>query len=81
MTGHRQATPAAAALFALALVPSTYLSLAQRHTVHLHMFAQRARMGVGLVAPGNPTVVRFIRRVDMAVLLAIAAVREPPLAA
>lgn len=45
------------------------------------MLAQRARMGVGLVAAGNSTIVRLVGRVDVTVLLAIAAVREPPLAA
>lgn len=45
------------------------------------MLAQRAGMGVGLVTAGNPTIVRLVRRVDVTVLLAVAAVREPPLAA
>lgn len=35
-------------------------------------------MRVRLVAAGDPAVVRLVRRVDVAVLLAIAAVREPP---
>lgn len=33
--GHGQATPAAAALFTLAFIAPSYLSLAQGHTVHL----------------------------------------------
>lgn len=33
--GHGQATPAAAALFTLALVTPSYLALTQGHTVHL----------------------------------------------
>lgn len=48
---------------------------------YLHMFAQRARMGIRLVAAGNSTIVRLVGRVDVTVLLAVAAVREPPLAA
>ena len=48
---------------------------------YLHMLAQRAGMGVGLVAAGDSTIVRLVGRVDVTVLLAIAAVREPPLAA
>lgn len=45
------------------------------------MFAQRARMGIRLVAARNSTIVRLVGRVDVTVLLAVAAVREPPLAA
>lgn len=45
------------------------------------MLAQRAGMGVGLVAAGNSTIVRLVGRVDVTVLLAVAAVGEPPLAA
>ena len=37
-------------------------------------------MGVGLVAAGDSAVVRLVRRVDVAVLLAIAAVGEPSVA-
>ena len=37
-------------------------------------------MGVGLVAAGDSAVVRLVGRVDVAVLLAIAAVGEPPVA-
>lgn len=44
------------------------------------MFAQRAWMSVRLVATGDPTVVRFVGRVDVTVLLAIAAVCESSLA-
>lgn len=38
--GHGQATPAAAALFTLALVAPSYLALAQGHAVHLEQEAE-----------------------------------------
>lgn len=55
--------------------------IVSRSHTYLHMFAQRARMGIRLVAAGNSTIVRLVGRVDVTVLLAVAAVREPPLAA
>ena len=48
---------------------------------YFHMLAQRARVGIGLITAGNSTIVRLVGRVDVTVLLAVAAVREPPLAA
>lgn len=45
------------------------------------MFAQGTWMRVRLVAAYHSTIVRLVRRVNMAVLLTIAAIRKPPVAA
>lgn len=44
--------------------------------VHLHVFAQRARVRVGLVAAAHLAVVRLVAGVDVGVLLPVAAVGE-----
>jgi len=38
-------------------------------------------MGIGLVTTRDSTIVRLVRSMNMAVLLSIATIREPPLAA
>ena len=50
-------------------------------TVHFHMFSQRARVRVALVATRHPTIVWLVRRVNVWMLLPVWAVREPPVAA
>lgn len=45
-------------------------------SMHLHMFTQRWWMSVGFVTAGNTTIVRFIRGVNVRMLLAIAGIRE-----
>lgn len=54
--------------------------IVSRLRTYLHMFAQRARMSIRLVASRNSTIVRLVGGVDVTVLLAVAAVREAPLA-
>lgn len=49
--------------------------------VHLHVFAQGARVRVGLVTAANFAVVRLVAGVDVGVLLSVAAVGELSVAA
>lgn len=49
--------------------------------VQLHVFAQGAGVGVALVAAPDLAHVGFVTGVHVGVLLAVAAVREPPVAA
>ena len=49
--------------------------------VDLHVFPERGRMGVGLVAASDLTVVWLVTGVDMGVFLSITGVGEPPVAA
>ena len=49
--------------------------------VDLHVFPERGRMGVGLVAAAHLAVVRFVAGVHMRVLLSITGVGKPSVAA
>ena len=49
--------------------------------VDLHVFPERGRMGVGLVAASHLAVVRLVAGVHVGVLLSITGVGEPPVAA
>lgn len=49
--------------------------------VELHVLAQRARVGVALVAAPDLAHVGFVAGVHVRVLLSVAAVGEPPVAA
>ena len=49
--------------------------------VNLEVFPQRGGVGVGLVAASHPAGVRFVRGVDMHVLLPVARVGEPSITA
>lgn len=44
--------------------------------VHLHVFPQRGRVGVGFVAAGHPAVVGFVGRMNVRVFFAIRGVGE-----
>lgn len=48
--------------------------------VHLHVFAQRRRVRVRLVAAAHLAIVRLVRRVHVRVFLAVGAVGEPAIA-
>lgn len=48
--------------------------------MYLHVFPERARVGVTLVASPDLTVVRFVGRVDVRMFLPIAGVRKPSVA-
>lgn len=52
-----------------------------RLAVHLHVLAQRAGVGVALVATFDLTVVGLVARVHVRVFLAVGAVGEPPVTA
>lgn len=50
-------------------------------STYLHVLAQRGGVCVGLITAINPTIVGFVRRVHMGVLLPVRGVGESPIAA
>ena len=76
LTRHQAGAGAGRLVFALLAVEVTDGVLA----VDLHVFPERGRMGVGLVAASHLAVVGFVTGVDVRVLLSITGVGKPAVA-